>query len=260
VIMSSAMRKALQKILREGKFPGLSVPLDPEDEWSPSADELTRSDRRFLEIWLNDCADDPAWDRIVTAARRFNSAANYMHLWLLRDALQVRRRAHEVSSGVDPRLQQRVSRRDYLLELKEHAESIARYWDRAQMKLARLLLSPPPFPVSFPRVMEFQDLNREQAGIFRQLAGSTPSPTVRVTRQRKSRERTSFMRPMVNLMKETCGKPRYNDVAMLTNIAFPDIDTSKDQVRLAATQATTRSGRRRKTDAPKRKKRTRVHR
>ena len=73
---------------------------------------------------------------------------------------------------------------------------------------------------------------------------------VRVSRQsggkgkrNESRKLKVFMQQMVNYMYQLCGKPRYDAVAMMTNIAFPDADVDEENVR-SACRPTTRGGRR----------------
>ena len=66
----------------------------------------------------------------------------------------------------------------------------------------------------------------------------------------RTRELGVFMRSMVGFMREACGKPRCELVATFTNIAFPQADVSADDVR-AATQPTTRAGRKKGALGPK---------
>lgn len=111
----------------------------------------------------------------------------------------------------------------------------------------------PPFPVPFDQVLQFQKLNKKQALLLLQMAG-VPPPAPPISRQShsKSRKRTReagvFMRTLVGFMREASGKPHFDVVAILANIAFPTADLTTDNVR-ATMQATTRSARRRKSDA-----------
>jgi hypothetical protein len=74
---------------------------------------------------------------------------------------------------------------------------------------------------------------------------------VRVSRQsggkgkrNQSRNLGVFMQRMVNWMYQWCGKPHYDAVATITNIAFPDANVVSENVR-SACRPTTRTGRRR---------------
>jgi hypothetical protein len=69
--MAHPMRTALLKILEEDTFPGISGRLIGQDKWSLEDDKLRSSDRDFLQTWVNDYADDPAWEKLVADARRF---------------------------------------------------------------------------------------------------------------------------------------------------------------------------------------------
>ena len=104
------------------------------------------------------------------------------------------------------------------------------------------------------------DWLEREAHRLRQLAekGSAGEPEwegdqvpVRVSRQsggkgkrNQSRKLGVFMQQMVNCMNQLCGKPRYDAVAMITNITFPDADVDEENVR-SACRPTTRAGRRR---------------
>ena len=73
--------------------------------------------------------------------------------------------------------------------------------------------------------------------------------TVRASRQSggkgkraHSREQGVFMQRMVNWMYQYCGKPRYNAVSLITNIAFPKADVVAEDVRSACRTANGRSG------------------
>jgi hypothetical protein len=113
----------------------------------------------------------------------------------------------------------------------------------------------PPFPIPFEQVLQLQQLNEIQAKLLRQLAGTPPPPSTRISRQSRGKKRgrtrecTAFMHSMAGHMLKVSGKPFFGAVTTLTNIAFPGADVSVDAVRFAVTQATTRAGRHRKTDA-----------
>ena len=251
--MSAAMRTALRKILNEGKFPGISSRLLPEDKWLPKDDELRTSDRRFLQTWIDDYADDPAWEELIAAANRFQKSDAFDHLYLIWYALRAWRLAEDASSGVDPLYSERHKRHQELLDLAMSADALAEFWREAQARAA--VLWSPPFPVPFGLVLQFQETNQDQAERLRQMAG-TPPPVTPISRQTRSktRDRTRelrlFMQAMIAFMREACGKPCNELVATLANIAFPQADVSVDHAR-AARQLTTRAGRKKDALSPK---------
>ena len=250
--VSDPMREALLRILEEDSFPGISNRLLRDDQWLPEDDELRASDRYFLQTWLEDYADDPAWDKLVRAARRFRTSSHFDHSSLIWYALRALRAALDSSSGVAPLHAERQARRDELLELAKSANDLTRFWQRAEAKSA--VIAPwSPFPVPFDQVLQFQKSNEEQTLLLLEMAGACP-PAPHISRQSrgKSRDRTRearvFLRTLVGFMQKASGKPHLDAVAILANIAFPTADFTTDSVR-AAMQATTRSARRRKKDA-----------
>lgn len=112
--VSKPMRKELLRILKGDSFPGISNRLSRDDKWLPEDDELRASDRDFLKAWLEDYADDPAWDKLVRAARRFRTSSGFDHSKLIWYALRSLRAALDSSSGVDPLHAERQARRDEL--------------------------------------------------------------------------------------------------------------------------------------------------
>jgi hypothetical protein len=77
--MARPMRTALLKILEEDEFPGISGRLIGQDEWSPEKDKLRSSDRDFLQTGVDDYADDPAWEKVVADAHRFQKSPMFDH-------------------------------------------------------------------------------------------------------------------------------------------------------------------------------------
>jgi hypothetical protein len=260
--MSRSMKETLASVLDRGNFPGISNRLLPEDDWwSPERDTLQKLDREFLQAWIHDhYADDAIWEEIVAKARQFRVSHVLGHFPLIWYALRARRLADEIRFGDDPLQRERENRRDELLALADAADALAQFWRKAEGKSTVLALGFPPFPIPFERVLQLQKLNEGQAQLLLLLAGAPPPPTTRNSRQKRSkkhdrsRECAAFMHSMVGHMREICGKPFYHAVATLTEIAFPEAEISIDDVRRVAKQATTRSGRRRKTDALSRKK------
>jgi hypothetical protein len=246
------MREALDFVLQEDKFPGIDNRLLTDDDWTPSRDALRVSDRKFLRNWIRDNADEKVWGKIIVAARRFQNSNTFDHLNLIWYALRAKRMAEDVRLGDDPLQRERQETHKRRLELAKSAEVLSGFWQEAQAKSAVLWQ---PFPIPFEQVLQLQHLNEIQAKLLRQLAGTPPPPSTRISRQSRgkklcrTRECTAFMHSMAGHMLKVSGKPFFGAVTTLTNIAFPGADVSVDAVRFAVTQATTRAGRRRKTDA-----------
>jgi hypothetical protein len=255
--MSRSMKETLAFILDKGNFHGISNRLLPEDDWwSPERDTLQKLDRDFLQAWIhNHYADDAIWEKLVAKARRFQGSHTFNHLYLIWYALRARRLADETRFGDDPLQRERENRRDELLALADAAGALTQFWRKAEGKSAVFAVGFPPFPIPFERMLQLQKLNEGQAQLLFLRAGEPPPPTVRNSRQKRSkkhdrsRECAAFMYSMVGHMREICGKPFYHAVATLTEIAFPEAEISIDDVRRVAKQATTRSGRRHKTGA-----------
>jgi hypothetical protein len=76
------------------------------------------------------------------------------------------------------------------------------------------------------------------------LEGFVPVVVSRQTRRKGSRTREIgvFMKTMVNFMYSWIGKPRYEFVAKLTNVAFPSADIGAEEVRQNCRRARTGTG------------------
>jgi hypothetical protein len=113
---------------------------------------LRSSDRDFLQTWVNDYADDPAWEKLVADARRFQKSPMFDPISLIWNALRARRAAEDAGSGVDPLDEERRKRREELLDLAKAADGLAAFWRQAQVRCAVLDPWRPPFPVPFEQV------------------------------------------------------------------------------------------------------------
>jgi hypothetical protein len=104
-------------------------------------------------------------------------------------------------------------------------------------------------------LQDLAELHEREARSFRQFAAKeaekirTRTSRYRISRLKRFRERIAFMHLMAADLRELCGRPHYDAVAAITNIAFPGEDVTSEHVR-AACKATTREGRRGKTGAP----------
>ena len=167
------------------------------------------------------------------------------------------------------KLQREQQDRSDLLELADKIEDVLRHHQSCRKaQLPQRVPSPRgPLP-ELPQEAEARrslDWLRREAHRLRQVAEkvSAGEPNwdwdripVRVSRQsggkgkrNQSRNLGVFMQWMVNCMYELCGKPRYDAVATMTNIAFPDADVVAENVR-SACRPTTRTARRKRCTQP----------
>jgi integrase len=211
--MSSTMRTALLKILEEGEFPGISSRLSPEEKWSSEDDELRTSDGEFLQTWVDDYADDRAWEKLIADANRFQKFRTFDHLYLIWYALRARRLAEDDASGIDRLHAEREKTHEELLDLAKSADTLDKFWLEEKARQAVLALGAQPFRIPIERVWELQTMNKGQAGLLRRMAAKPPPLTTFISRQRRSKERGQtreigiFMRSMVGFVREACGKP-----------------------------------------------------
>jgi hypothetical protein len=210
---------------------------------------LNAADRAFLKRWFEDpSVNDPIWDRIVA------QAPGDTYRTIIFYALQARRIAEDAKYGDDPVLQERQKQRAELLRMAENADDLARYYQETEnysgiaMFFQRFLVLPvlpeqeavPRVELPFLRVQQLRELHEREAQLLRRLAGREPKPTTRISRQsggknkrKRSREYVAFMYLMVDYMREMCGKPHYDAVATMTNIAYPKSDVTAIEVRAA---------------------------
>jgi hypothetical protein len=107
-----------------------------QDKCSLEDDKLRSSDRHFLQIWVDDYADDPAWEKLVADGRRFQKSPMFDHIWLIWCVLRARRAAEDAGSGVDPLDEERKKRREELLDLAKSADDLAAFWREAEGRCA----------------------------------------------------------------------------------------------------------------------------
>ncbi len=225
--MSTTLRTALK-----------NVRLNPHPELSPA-------DHEHLKRW-EDYGDDIDWEKIDADAeaqgiRPSGTACETV----VRYSLMTRHIAEAVRHGDDPFLTEKKRQRDLLLDLADKAEALAKYYTDAEK-----FVGIAQFYQRFLKPMsELRDLHKQEAGLLRQRAGKEPTPTTYISRQsggkkRRSDSRTynAFMFLMADQMSEICGRPNYDAVATITNIAFLHADVTADDVRNAC-RATTGSRR-----------------
>jgi hypothetical protein len=218
--MSSMMKKTLLAALKTGMFEG---------------DKLTLTEREYLRRLVDDCTDDPIWEKIVADARACERwPPNKIHSSIIYYALEARKIAESVKRGNDPILLERQKQRAELFDLAEKAEALARYFKEAEkysgiaMYFQRFLVLPvlpgqeavarvePPFL----RVKQLQELHLQEAKLLRQSAGREPKHTTFISRNEPKRHVAAFIHLMTNYMKELCGKKHRHAVALLASMAF----------------------------------------
>jgi hypothetical protein len=229
---------------------------------------LTEADRAHLKRWLDEVRD-PAWVEIAADANRCGELPPLLvdgpYSFFIGSALRARRLAEsqtDTPAVQRKRKQQREQQeRSDLLELADKMEEVVRdYGACKKAHLPRRVPSPSgPLP-DLPWEAEVRSLEwlRRETHRLRQVAEKVAAGKpewdsglvpVRVSRQSggkgkraQSRELGVFMQEMVNCMKHCCGKPRYDAVATMTNIAFLDANVLADHVRSACRRAKGRSG------------------
>jgi hypothetical protein len=225
--------------------------------------KLSEADRAHLERWLDE-ADDPVWEQIAAEAE------SYVILLPLVDG------PYSSFIGTALRLRNYVETqldKPHLLHKRERKRREQKFADLMALATTmdevvpryRHLVPRAPDPSGRPGEWELPlKWLKQEAKRIRHRAQDLLDPEpdyswprrVNVSRQtggkrkrRHSREIGVFMQEMVNIMYSACGKPRYQAVAMIANIAFPAANVDADDVR-SACRPTTRAGRRRRSGAP----------
>jgi hypothetical protein len=232
------------------------------------------ADYAHLDRWLAE-AQDPIWEKLAHDIKEhgaFQQIENGPYLFI-GAALRARKLAESAESPSITK--SRILRREKN-ERKDMLTYAATMIDVIQSypRFERFLVPPsPPDPDVWPRPPTSEQLEAmaslewltRNAGKLRVIA-QTPTKdeidwddfaSITVSRQNagngkspRSRELGVFMKWMVNFTYRASGKPHYNAVATMTNIAFPDADMVAEHVR-AACKPTTRMGRRPKTGTPR---------
>jgi hypothetical protein len=236
---------------------------------------LTKADRAHLTRWLAE-ARDPVWEQIAADTRTYGELPTMVegpYSSFIGSALRARQFAESQTETPavqrKRKLQRERQERSDLLELADKIEDVLRHHQSCRKaQLPQRVPSPRgPLP-ELPQEAEARrslDWLRREAHTLRQVAEKVsagepewdlgPIP-VRVSRQsggkgkrNQSRNLGVFMQRMVNCMYQCFGKPRYDAVATMTNIAFPDADVVAENVR-SACRLTTRTARRKRCTQP----------
>jgi hypothetical protein len=231
--------------------------------------KLSEADRAHLERWLDE-ADDPVWEQIAADAESYGILPTYddgPYHYFIGSVLLLRK---YVQTKLDKpsllRKRERERREQKFADwmaLATMMDEVLRRYQESQREYM------PPDPSGRPGKwklplewleQEAQRIRHRAHAMLEQEPSNLPlgfGPLrVNVSRQtggkrkrRHSRELGTFMQAMVNRMYSACGKPRYEAVAMIANIAFPCAYVDADDVR-SACRPTTRAGRRRGSGAP----------
>jgi hypothetical protein len=225
-------------------------------------------DLAFVKRWI-DQADDPVIEGLgVAIAERGDIGRDLEVIYrvVIAAMRQARQTAEEVKTGRDPTVDASEKDRAKALELAKKADDLATFFRDSgvsgKLDLASLLLpvfgKPNLASLLGPRaelavvfgqdgmmsLQQLAKLHEREASLLRRFASKeAPRTRTRISRQRRGREQVAFMHLAVRDMRELCGAPQYDAVAVIANIAFPNTIVTAENVR-AACRPTTRSGRR----------------
>src|SRR6516164_2512999 len=226
----------------------------------------TEADREHLKRW-GEHERDPVWEQIAADARRLGKLPPIVdapYSLFIGAALRARdfaERQTDTPAVKRKREQQRGQQeRSDLLKLAGKIDDFLRHYRACSKALQPVRVPSPKGPLTEELVAKLSlDWLESEAPRLRQLAEKVsagdstwdwgPIP-VRVSRQsggkgkrNESRKLKVFMQRIVNCMYELCRKPRYDVVATITNIAFPNANVISEDIR-SACRPTTRAGRR----------------
>ena len=236
------------------------------EEYPTIRPRLSEADRAHLKRWLKEVRD-PVWEQLAADTRRYRElppgVEGRPYSIFIDSALRARQCAESQtdSPAVQTKLKQQREQqeREDLLALAEKMEEVVRHRQACRKaQYPQRVPSPtgplPDLPQEAEAKRSLEWLRREAhrlSQVAEKVSAGEPNWDVRLSRQsggkgkrNQSRKLGVFMRQMVNCMDRYCGKPRYNAVAMMTNIAFPDADVVAEDVR-SACRPTTRTARRR---------------
>jgi hypothetical protein len=231
---------------------------------------LTEDDQAHLKRWLDE-PRDPIWERLAADTRRHGELPPLVegpYSSFIGSALRARQFAESQTEtpAVQRKRKQQRERQDRsdLLALANKMEEVVRHYQACKKAHERRPIPSPSGPLPPPEESETElslDWLRRKAHKLRELAeeGSASEPNlgldwirVHISRQsggkgkrNRSREVGVFMQRMVKHMYLCTGQPRYDAVATMTNIAFPDGDVVAENVRWAC-RPTTRTARRKR--------------
>jgi hypothetical protein len=231
--------------------------------------KVDTDDRALILQWITQ-VDDQAFEDLVTDLIAHGEIGDDLYvtcatvIWL---ALRSRHAATDLKHGVDGMSRRMQGQIAELRQLAQKADDLARFCrgsgkrDLASLTSPQVGLGPLIKQHGLMPLQDLAELHEREARSLRQFAAKeaekdrTRTSRYRISRMKRSRERTAFMRLMAADLRELCGRPHYDAIAVITNIAFPAADVTSEHVR-AACRPTTRQSRRSKTGALGPKKRT----
>jgi hypothetical protein len=235
---------------------------------SAALKKASGDDRAFILRWI-DAADDPAFERLVADLIEQGEIGDDPHV-VCGTVISLARgewhTATDLKHGVDSTSWRAQGEITELQQLAQKADDLANFCrgsgkrDLASLMSPQVGLGPIIKQNGMMPLHRLADLHALEAHVFRQFAAQEAErdqvrrSRYRISRQRYIRDRIAFMNRMATCFHELGGKPHYDAIAVITNIAFPDADVTVENVR-AACRPTTRQGRRRKTGAQKQEKR-----
>jgi hypothetical protein len=131
------------------------------------------------------------------------------------------------------------------LELAKKADDLANYYKWAE-KYSGIAMF---FYRFLKPVAELEELHRREAALFRHRTRRPPKPSVRISRQDRSKGRKGLRK--INAFIDLANahltffcseRPDHDAIALLAEIAFPNVDVDPEYVRKAL-RPTTRAGR-----------------
>jgi len=214
--------------------------------WCRQHPSLTEDDRAHIDRWMAE-ARDPVWQKIVAAietADRLPPIQGGFFCFVVFSSLRCRRYAEEAVYETKAMKKEREleaqKRREGRLALASDIEDIVR-----RVRAHRRKWEAPPISATWRETEAQQALAwlEQQSRIIRRSAESSsdfsdnfvPETVSRQTggveKRPHSRQLGVFMKKMVNCMHQSTGNPRYEFVAKLTNVAFPNADFGAAEVR-----------------------------
>ena len=260
--MSSALKTELLALLKgSGRLARVREKLDDDDGAFPR--RLDDDDRALLKRWVNDWTQpehEVLWQEIEAGARKLGNQLTTAEIfrdliWYTITAWQI---AKGVESGDDPIERQRQKRREYLLDLADKVDALAKYYrgkaeyllhdanellmpvlKGAEIRLVRPEITPnSPPPVYAFRVFQhlISDLYQRQAERLRRQAGWEPVSTTVISHKSERRVLKAFVHKITEFLGDRCGTqadglPHRQVIAMLANVCFPSEDVDSEDVR-----------------------------
>jgi len=226
-------------------------------------------DSAFISRWLA-AANDSAFERLgidIIARGKIGENLYLIYRTVISLTLSSLHTATDLKHGVDAlswRTQREIAE---LLALAHKADDLAHFFRGSAKRDLLSLISPQARlgPLiechGLTSIQSLAAMHSRETRVLRRFAAKEAekdrarTSRYRISRLRRAREPIAFVLLMVADFRDLCGRPHYDAIAAITNIAFPGTDVTSEHVR-AACKPTTRGGRRPKTGALGRKKRT----